>query len=259
MKLTESARDAFMSLKQPVAIEQKAKYLNKLLLVGFELLDVGSFEPDQDTAALLARLDLTTTSTQLLVAVPDTAGATQAAAFDQVGWLSYALTNVQVSPENAQTLTDLQAICRTNHKKLIVYVNTDFEDSENVANLVETLAKMEIGNIVLEDTTGGSTTENIKAVFEPLIAQFPQVAFGAHLHAKPSQIAKKVKAAYKAGVQGLDCTVRGLGGCALANDKKIGNLATELVMSELQQLGVSTNLDDLKLAEAMLASQYVFE
>jgi hydroxymethylglutaryl-CoA lyase len=52
--------------------------------------------------------------------------------------------------------------------------------------------------------------------------------------------------------------VRGFGGCPLAENKLVGNLATELVVSELTQLGVDLPIEDLKLAQAMLASQYVF-
>ena len=74
MKITESARDAFLILKQPVATEQKIRYLNKLLLVGFDLLDVGNFDTANDTPQVLKQLALAT-PTQLLVAVANAQSA----------------------------------------------------------------------------------------------------------------------------------------------------------------------------------------
>ncbi|TAF80249.1 MAG: hypothetical protein EAZ50_09240 [Runella slithyformis] len=61
------------------------------------------------------------------------------------------------------------------------------------------------------------------------------------------------------GVRRIDGTLRGFGNCSLSTDKLAKNLATELIVSELQQLRVATTINDLKLAEAMLQSQYVFE
>jgi hydroxymethylglutaryl-CoA lyase len=52
--------------------------------------------------------------------------------------------------------------------------------------------------------------------------------------------------------------VRGFGGCPLADNLLVGNMATELVVAELNELGAKIDIDELRLAQAMLASQYVF-
>ena len=129
---------------------------------------------------------------------------------------------------------------------------------ETVEEFTEKLVALGIKIIAPSDTIGTSTTDDIKTLFGLLVKKFPDVEFGAHLHAKSSHVPKKVKAAYKAGVRRIDCAVRGFGGCPLAEDKLVGNLATEMVVAELTQLGAKLSIDDLKLAQAMLASQYVF-
>jgi hydroxymethylglutaryl-CoA lyase len=81
VKLIECPRDAMQGLTTFIPTETKAKYLNLLLQVGFDTLDFGSFVSPkaipqmQDTAAVLAQLDLSTTATKLLAIVANRRGA----------------------------------------------------------------------------------------------------------------------------------------------------------------------------------------
>lgn len=280
MKLIECPRDAMQGLRDFVPTDAKINYLNKLLQVGFDTLDFGSFVSPKaipqmrDTAEVVDKLDLSTTSTKLLAIVANVRGAEDAAQFGQIQYLGFPLsvsetfqqknTNKTIA-EAFGEVAEIQNICQKNGKELVVYLSMGFGNPygdayspEIVEAFTEKLVQQGINIIAPSDTIGSSTTDEIKTLFGHLVKKFPNVEFGAHLHAKSSHTPKKVKAAYKAGVRRIDSTVRGFGGCPLADNKLVGNLATELVVSELTQLGVNLPIDDLKLAQAMLASQYVF-
>ena len=281
MKIIECPRDAMQAVATFIDTQTKIHYLNKLLEVGFDTLDFGSFVSPavvpqmRDTAAVLAGLDLSVGKTKLMTLVANLRGAQQAADFEQIGYLAFPLslsesfqlknTNQTISEAFAE-LARVQELCGKSNKTLVTYLSMSFGNpygepysTEIVEDFTEKLAKMGATIICLSDSTGSSTTDEIKALFGALTARFPAIEFGAHLHAKYGHTAKKTKAAYKSGVRRIDCALRGFGGCPMPAEKLIGNLATELVVSELRKLGANVSLDDTKLAVAMLQSQYIFE
>ncbi len=280
MKLIECPRDAMQGLPNFVPTDVKINYLNSLLQVGFDTLDFGSFVSPKaipqmrDTAEVVSKLDMSTTKTKLLAIIANLRGAEEAAHFDEISYLGFPLSvsetfqlkNTNKTIEAAfGEVGEIQNVCVKSNKQLVVYLSMGFGNPygeayspEIVEQFAERLVGMGIHIIAPSDTIGSSTTDAIKTLFGHLIKRFPEVEFGAHLHAKSSHVPKKVKAAYKAGVKRIDCAVRGFGGCPLAENELVGNMATELVVGELRQLGVKLEIDEIKLAQGMLASQYVF-
>jgi hydroxymethylglutaryl-CoA lyase len=280
MKLIECPRDAMQGLANFVPTEIKINYLNSLLKVGFDTLDFGSFVSPKaipqmrDTVEVLDKLDLSDTKTKLLAIVANVRGAEEATGFEKITYLGFPLSvsetfqlkNTNKTIEQAfGEVAEIQNLCLKSNKQLVVYLSMGFGNSygeayspEIVEKFTKRLVGMNINIIAPSDTIGTSSTDDIKTLFGHLIKKFPKVEFGAHLHAKQGHVAKKVKAAYKAGVQRIDCAIRGFGGCPLADNLLVGNMATELVVSELNQLEVKTTMDEMRLAQAMLASQYVF-
>lgn len=280
MKLIECPRDAMQGLPNFVPTDVKINYLNSLLQVGFDTLDFGSFVSPKaipqmrDTAEVVSQLDMSTTKTKLLAIIANLRGAEEAAHFDEISYLGFPLSvsetfqlkNTNKTIEAAfGEVGEIQNVCVKSNKQLVVYLSMGFGNPygeayspELVEQFAERLVGMGIHIIAPSDTIGSSTTDAIKTLFGHLIKRFPEVEFGAHLHAKSSHVPKKVKAAYKAGVKRIDCAVRGFGGCPLAENELVGNMATELVVGELRQLGAKVEIDEIKLAQAMLSSQYVF-
>lgn len=280
MKLIECPRDAMQGLPNFVPTDVKINYLNNLLQVGFDTLDFGSFVSPKaipqmrDTAEVVSKLDMSTTKTKLLAIIANLRGAEEAAHFDEISYLGFPLSvsetfqlkNTNKTIEAAfGEVGEIQNVCIKSNKQLVVYLSMGFGNPygeayspELVEQFAEQLVGMGIHIIAPSDTIGSSTTDAIKTLFGHLIKRFPEVEFGAHLHAKSSHVPKKVKAAFKAGVKRMDCAVRGFGGCPLAENELVGNMATELVVGELRQLGAKVEIDEIKLAQAMLSSQYVF-
>lgn len=280
MKIIECPRDAMQGLEHFVPTELKIEYINSLLKVGFDTLDVGSFVSSaaipqlRDTAEVISGLDFSGSVSDLLVIVANVRGAQTAVDFDEITYLGYPLSlsetfqqrNTNRSIETAfDNLAEIQELCECNDKMLVVYLSMGFGnpygdpyEMDYVSTFVDRLDQLEITTVSLADTIGVSDPALISALLETLIPQFPHVEFGVHLHAHPQGAGAKIAAAYQAGCRRIDGALRGFGGCPMANDKLVGNLATETVLKILAETGVPFSLDQEALEKALLISQKVF-
>ena len=90
MKIIECPRDAMQGLEKFISTENKVRYLNQLLRVGFDTIDFGSFVSPKvipqmrDTALVLQRLTLGESKTKLLAIVANTRGAFEACKYDAI-------------------------------------------------------------------------------------------------------------------------------------------------------------------------------
>lgn len=280
MKLIECPRDAMQGLDHFVPTDLKIRYLNTLLQVGFDTLDFGSFVSPKaipqmrDTADVLAGLDLFGTKTKLLAIVANVRGAEQALAHDPIDYLGFPLsvsetfqqrnTNKSIAQAFSE-VADIQSLCAQYSKELVVYLSMGFGNpygdayspdlvGEFTAQLIQTGIRI----IAPSDTIGSSTPEAIESLFTYLIRQFPQVEFGAHLHARPGDGPAKVQAVVRAGVQRIDGALRGFGGCPMADDTLTGNLPTEEIIQTLVQEKVKLAINQEAFQKALALSAGVF-
>ena len=208
MKIIETPRDGMQGLRKFIPTQLKADYINLLLKVGFDAVDVGSFvSPDaipqlSDTTEVLKKLDLSKTKSKLMVLVANKKGGEIAAGFDEIKYLIFPFSvsptflkrNINSDIESSlQTIEVLKNICIKAKKELIVYIAMGFGNPyEDVWNIelvekwVDIFYRLGIQIIPFSDILGNSTPERIKAVFSTVISKFPDVEFGLHLHAKPN-------------------------------------------------------------------------
>ncbi|HEY3387738.1 MAG TPA: hydroxymethylglutaryl-CoA lyase [Saprospiraceae bacterium] len=280
LKLIECPRDAMQGLHQFVPTELKAKYINKLLQVGFDTIDFGSFVSAKaipqmsDTAEVFNLLDLSNTKSKLLAIVANKRGAIDAVQFPQIDFLGYPFsvsetfqirnTNATIE-ESLGRVAEIQDICLANNRKLVVYLSMGFGNPygdpwnvEIVQYWVDHLAEMEIKILALSDTIGVSNPENISYLFSNLIPPYPDVEFGAHLHTQPHNWREKVEAAYQSGCRRFDSAMKGYGGCPMAKDELTGNMPTENMLSYFNETGVETGLNEEAFMDAMATVPEVF-
>lgn len=280
MKLIECPRDAMQGLAHFVPTGLKVRYLNALLQVGFDTLDFGSFVSAKaipqmrDTAEVLAGLDLATTKTKLLAIVANVRGAEQAGACDQIEYIGFPLsvsetfqlrnTNKSISQAFSEVAA-IQSLCAQRRKNMVVYLSMGFGNPygdayspDLVGDFTSRLSQLGVRIIAPSDTVGSSTPEAIESLFSHLIGQFPEVEFGAHLHARPGDGPAKVQAAIRAGVQRIDGALRGFGGCPMADDTLTGNLPTEEIIQILTQQGIKLAIDQEAFQKALTLSAGVF-
>jgi hydroxymethylglutaryl-CoA lyase len=280
MKLIECPRDAMQGLTDFIPTSAKVRYLNQLLKVGFDTIDFGSFVSPKaipqmrDTAEVLGQLSWKESPSALLAIVANTRGAEDAARHEAITYLGFPLsisetfqlrnTNKTIA-EALTTLEEIQNICVRSNKKLVSYISmgfgnpySDLYSPDHVAAFVERLVVLGSSAISLADTIGVSTPENITNLFSTLSEQYPDTELGVHLHSAPATAREKIEAAYKAGCRRFDGAIKGFGGCPMADDELVGNLATEEIIHYLDQQGVKTGIDRQAFAQAMQMADEIF-
>ena len=265
MKIIECPRDAMQGIEEFIPTQLKIDYINQLLKVGFDTIDFGSFVSPKaipqlkDTAEVLAGLNLSSTNSKLLAIVANLRGSKDACQFDEITYLGYPLSlsetfqqrNTNRSIDDAfNDLAEIQELCEKNEKVLVVYLSMGFGnpygdpyEKDYIGEFVSKLDEMEVSIISPADTIGVSNTTNIKTLFETLIPAFPHIEFGAHLHSTPNTIQEKVDAIYQSGCRRIDGAVRGFGGCPMAEDELVGNMATEQIISFFDSKNIEMGLD----------------
>ncbi len=280
IKLVECPRDAMQGIPDFIDTAIKAAYINQLLEVGFDTIDFGSFVSPKaipqmrDTAEVLELLDLHDAKSKLLAIVANLRGAEDALQFSEIDFLGFPLSvsetfqerNTNASIGDAmKTVEAIQNLCETRGKKQVVYLSMGFGNPygdpyspELVAEFVEKLAQLQVETISLSDTIGVATPDLITKLFEIQIQAFPQIEFGAHLHSRRDSISEKVLAGLKGGCKRFDGALKGFGGCPMAKDELVGNMATEVMIETFEKEGYTLGLNKSELIESMKLTQFVF-
>ena len=273
VKIIECPRDAMQGIKSHfIATEDKARYINSLLRVGFDTIDFGSFVSPKaipqmrDTAAVLSKLDLSKTESKLLAIVANTRGANDASQFEEINYLGFPFSiseNFQMRntgktiEQSIIALDEILNIATKTNKKVVAYLSMGFGNPygdiwnvDVVAQWTEKLSRMGVEILSLSDTIGVADGKTIEYLFSNLIPQYPKIEFGAHLHTTPDTWHKKVDAAYRAGCLRFDGAIKGFGGCPMAKDDLTGNMPTEKLLSYFTQQKVNTNLSAMSFESA---------
>lgn len=280
IKIIECPRDAMQGIKAFIPTERKVAYIQSLLRVGFDTIDFGSFVSAkaipqmQDTAEVLAQLDLSKTTSKLLAIIANVQGATLASQHDAIQYLGFPFSiseNFQMRnthktiAESLVTLDEILNLADKTNKETVAYLSMGFGNPygdpwsvEIVAQWTEKLAAMGVKILSLSDTVGSSTPEVIDYLFSNLIPQYPQIEFGAHLHTTPDKWLEKIDAAYKGGCRRFDGAIQGFGGCPMATDKLTGNMPTEKLLSYFTVQKESTNCSPMSFESAYNEASKLF-
>ena len=280
VKIIECPRDAMQGIKDWIPTEEKIQYIQSLLRCGFDTIDFGSFVSPkaipqmQDTAAVLAGLDLSATKSKLLSIVANVRGAEAAVIYPEIQYLGYPFSiseNFQMRNTHktiAQSIETLEAIlnlAEVNNKEVVAYLSMCFGnpygdpwDVDVVGNWTEKLSGMGVKILSLSDTIGSSTPDIITYLFSELIPKFPHIEFGAHLHTTSAAWHEKVHAAYEAGCKRFDGAIQGFGGCPMAKDELTGNMPTEKMLSYFTSKKVDCNLKPMSFESAHNEASKIF-
>ena len=101
-------------------------------------------------------------------------------------------------------------------------------------------------------------TASFDDCFNALVAQYPNIEFGAHLHTTRDKWFEKIDAAYNAGCRRYDGAIQGFGGCPMASDKLVGNMPTEKILSYLNAEKISNNVNSLRFESCYNQSIEIF-
>jgi hydroxymethylglutaryl-CoA lyase len=280
LKLIECPRDAMQGMHNFIATQEKVRYINALLKVGFHTIDFGSFVSAKaipqmrDTAEVLAGLELKNSNTKLLAIVANLRGAEEACKHQEIKYLGFPFsisetfqrrnTNSSILDAFALVKT-MQNLCVQNNKELVVYISMGFGNpygdlwnAEIAINWVKKMAEIGITIISLSDTIGIASPKNISYLFDNLIKEMPQIEFGAHLHTTPDTWKEKLEAAYNSGCLRFDGAIKGFGGCPMAADKLTGNMPTENMVAYFKNKNLLPNLNMQAFNNAITIASDIF-
>lgn len=280
MKIIECPRDAMQGMENFIPTKDKVRYINQLLKVGFDTIDFGSFVSPKaipqlkDTAEVIPQLKLHDSKSKLLAIVANTRGAVEGVKYEEIRYLGFPLsisetfqqrnTNKSIA-EALNAVSEIQELCLKHNKVQVVYISMGFGnpykdpyDVNIVAGFVDILVTLGIEVISLADTIGVSKPDQITYLFKELTRQFPKVEFGAHLHSNPATAIEKIDAAFQAGCKRFDGAIKGFGGCPMADDKLVGNIATETIVQFLAEQNACPEMDKIAFAESLRMADAIF-
>jgi hydroxymethylglutaryl-CoA lyase len=125
----------------------------------------------------------------------------------------------------------------------------DGEVSEaQVAAIAGEAARAGIGEIALGDTIGVADPWTVRRRIEAVRKVAPEARIRMHFHNTRNTGLANVYASLEAGVDVIDASTGGIGGCPFAPDAT-GNIATEDLVYMLERAGIETGLDLGRLIE----------
>ncbi|MFA5575504.1 MAG: hydroxymethylglutaryl-CoA lyase [Brumimicrobium sp.] len=283
LKLIECPRDAMQGINNFIPTEVKAKYINKLLKVGFDTIDFGSFVSPKaipqliDTAEVLNQLDLSNTDTKLLAIIANERGASDACSFEEITYLGYPFSisetfqqrNTNTSIEGSlKRVEKINNLAHKNKKQMVIYLSMGFGNPYGDPWNTDIVLKwaQRINNefgveiLSLSDTVGVADAPLISEILNDVLPEFENstIELGVHLHTTIDTYAEKVKVAYDAGCRRFDGALKGYGGCPMAEDELVGNMPTERMIHWFHENNIETNINFDALEAALLQSVLVF-
>ena len=122
-------------------------------------------------------------------------------------------------------------------------------DPADVARVVARLFKLGCYEVSLGDTIGRATPEQIDAMLTAVTQVCAADKLAGHFHDTAGRALLNIDVALSHGVRVFDAAVGGLGGCPYAPGAA-GNVATEAVLTHLEDAGHTTGLNAEIIAQA---------
>jgi hydroxymethylglutaryl-CoA lyase len=280
VSLVECPRDAMQGWKHFIPAEQKIRYINSLIKVGFDTIDFGSFVSSKaipqmaDTKEVIGSLELGNSRSTLLAIVANLRGAEEAVQFDEISYLGFPFsisptfqmrnTNSTID-ESLRRVDEIQDLCLKSNKKLVVYLSMGFGNpygdeynEEILLKWADEMVQKEIKIISLADTVGMATPGQVSFALKALVPKYPDTVIGVHLHSTPANWKEKLEAAVNAGCTRFDGALKGIGGCPMAQDDLVGNMNSELMINYLEKLNLIDDLNKEALAESLQIASEIF-
>jgi hydroxymethylglutaryl-CoA lyase len=272
-------RDGFQNEPEVIATADKVRLIDQLARTGLERLEVTSFvRPDvipqlADGPEVLSRIDVPE-DLSVSVLIPNERGLDNALAlrdrFQEINvFLSASEThnarNVNRTVEESLAgLERVLARAREAGLRCEGVISTSFGcpyeghvAPERVFAIARRLAGAGAQEIGFGDTTGMANPVQVRAFFEDArVALGRDVELTAHFHNTRGQGLANVLAAMESGCDSFESSFGELGGCPVPAGAT-GNIATEDLVSMLEEMGIETGVDLPALLDCVRAVREV--
>jgi hydroxymethylglutaryl-CoA lyase len=257
-------RDGFQNEPEVISTERKVELIDMLARTGLRRLEVTSFVRAEvipqlaDAAEVIERVDIPE-GVAVSVLVPNQRGLDNAlehrGRIDEINvFLSASETHNRknVNRSIAESLEGLQVVlarAREADLRCEAVISTSFGcpyeglvPPERVLEIASQLRSFGAQEIGFGDTTGMANPVQVGELFKRWAAELDDVQLTAHFHNTRGQGLANVLAALQAGITSFESSFGELGGCPVPAGAT-GNIASEDLVSMLQEMGISTGVE----------------
>ncbi len=261
-------RDGLQNDPGNLSTSQKLEFISRLEDCGARRMESGSFVSPKavpkmaDSGDVFRSLDRSRPTRHIALALNEK-GVRRAidAKADEINFVlvageTFGKRNQGMSPsESADMLAQCAPLVHDAAIPLTATISVAFGDPFDgevdpavVANLAARAQRAGVGELALGDTIGVATPWQVRSLIERVLIEAPDVFLRMHFHDTRGAALANVAAAIDAGVDVIDASCGGIGGCPFA-PAATGNVATEDVVYMLERGGYETGLDLGKLIE----------
>ena len=261
-------RDGLQNDPADLTTDQKLEFISRLEDCGVKRMESGSFVSPKavpkmaDSGAVFRGLDRGKNTRHIALALNEK-GVRRAidAEADEINFVlvageGFGERNQRMTPQqSADMLAQCAPLVHDAEIPLSATVSVAFGDPYTgevdpavVANLAAQAQRAGVAEVGLGDTIGVATPWDVRTVVERVRMEAPDVYLRLHFHDTRGAGLANVAAAVEAGVDVIDASCGGIGGCPFA-PAATGNVATEDVVYMLERAGFETGLDLDKLIE----------
>lgn len=260
-----------LQIETPVPLAAKLKLLDAIARTGVREVEATAFvSPSKvpalaDAAEVAAALgDYPDIEFSALVASPGGAKRAVAAGLRSLEFVvsaadGHSRANVgRSSAEACAQIADVAAIAHDAGAGVEVIIATAWDcpfdgptPTRRVLDVVDAACEHGADRLALADTIGTATPGRVRALVETVRPRIGDLPLGAHFHNTRGAGLASAWAAVGAGVDRLDSSIGGLGGCPFAPGAS-GNIATEDLVYLLRDSGIGVDVD---LAAAIEAAE----
>nr|WP_070960658.1 hydroxymethylglutaryl-CoA lyase [Hyphomonas sp. Mor2] len=261
-------RDGLQNDPGELSTDQKLEFISRLEACGVTRMESGSFVSPKavpkmaDSGEVFRGLDRTSHTRHIALALNEK-GIRRAidAEADEINFVivageGFGERNQRMTPQqSADMLAACAPLVHEAEIPLSATISVAFGDPYTgevdpgvVANLAAQAQRAGVAEVGLGDTIGVATPWDVRNVIERVRTEAPDVYLRLHFHDTRGAGLANVAAAVEAGIDVIDASCGGIGGCPFA-PAATGNVATEDVVYMLERAGFETGLDLGKLIE----------
>ncbi len=261
-------RDGFQNLTVYIPLEKKLEIIEKLIDSGIRHIQHTSFVSSKAIPQLRDSKELTLACLEkyseivFFALVPNLFGAKTAWELG-IKKISYVISlserhnKANINRTHEESLDELNKIIECYPEMdvcldLATTFGCPFDGKYSVEAVIAFVKKfVEIGitTVNLCDTIGIANPKHVREVIAAVKASFPMLDLMVHIHDTRNMGMVNTLAAIESGVDKIQSTLGGLGGCPFAPGAS-GNLATEDMVYMLNEMGYETGVDFNKVLDA---------
>jgi len=260
-------RDGFQNVPVYIPLETKMRVVDGLVEAGMKHIQVTSFVspkaiPQMKDARALASMCLEKhPDVDFFALVPNARGA-QAARESGIRWVSYVVSlseshnKANIRRTHEDSYAELGAIMEADPDlgiclDLATSFGCPFEgakQAEDVVPFLKPYVASGIRTVNLCDTIGVANPAQVRRTIDAVRREYPELDLQIHIHDTRNMGMVNTLAAIEHGVDKVQSTLGGLGGCPFAPGAS-GNLATEDLAFMLSEMGFELDVDVRKMVD----------